>query len=114
LTQKGRFSCELTTGDELVLTDMVFEGLFNSLSIEQTVAILSCFVHKEAQNEEGAVRMRADMQDILRKLQNIARNIAKVSTECLLACDEEEFVKSFNPGLIDVSCQYLSSMSLPN
>jgi ATP-dependent RNA helicase DOB1 len=98
LTQKGRFSCELTTGDELVLTDMVFEGLFNSLSIEQTVA----------------VRMRADMQDILRKLQNIARNIAKVSTECLLACDEEEFVKSFNPGLIDVSCQYLSSMSLPN
>lgn len=29
---KGRFACELSTGDELVLTNMVFDGCFNDLS----------------------------------------------------------------------------------
>jgi ATP-dependent RNA helicase DOB1 len=107
LTPKGRFSCELSTGDELVLTDMVFEGLFNGLSVEQTVAILSCFVHKEGGADNDAAssgqKIRGDMQDVLRKLQSIARTVAKVSAECLLSCDEEEYVKSFNPALIDVS-----------
>jgi len=29
---KGRFACELSTGDELVLTNMVFDGCFNDLT----------------------------------------------------------------------------------
>ena len=47
LSSKGRFCCELSTADELVVTDMVFDGLFNDLSVEQAVALLSCFIHKE-------------------------------------------------------------------
>ena len=47
LGTKGRFSCELSTPDELVLTDMVFDGVFNDLKIEQAVALVSCFVFKE-------------------------------------------------------------------
>ena len=54
LNAKGRFSCELSTGDELVLTDMVFGGDFTGLSVEQAVALLSCFVHKEPSKEKGA------------------------------------------------------------
>ena len=47
LGTKGRFSCELSTPDELVLTDMVFDGVFNDLKIEQAVGLVSCFVFKE-------------------------------------------------------------------
>ena len=47
LGTKGRFSCELSTPDELVLTDMVFDGVFNDLKLEQAVALVSCFVFKE-------------------------------------------------------------------
>jgi DSHCT (NUC185) domain len=47
LGTKGRFSCELSTPDELVLTDMVFDGVFNDLKVEQAVALVSCFVFKE-------------------------------------------------------------------
>ena len=32
LSIKGRFACELSTGDELVLTNMVFDGCFNDLT----------------------------------------------------------------------------------
>jgi len=44
---KGRVACEISTGDELLLTEMIFNGAFNDLSVEQTVALLSCFVFEE-------------------------------------------------------------------
>ena len=42
----GRFSCELSIADELVLTEMIFDGLFNNMSIIQITALMSAFVHK--------------------------------------------------------------------
>lgn len=39
----------------------------------------------------------------LRLLQATARNVAKVYIDAKLPCDEEEYVKSFNPGLVDVT-----------
>lgn len=44
---KGRVACEISTGDELLLTELVFEGVFNLLSPEQCAALLSCFVFTE-------------------------------------------------------------------
>lgn len=44
---KGRVACEISTGDELLLTEMIFDGVFNSLSPEQSAALLSCFVFAE-------------------------------------------------------------------
>lgn len=102
LGTKGRFCCELSTGDELVLTDMIFEGLFNDLNVEQTVAILSCFVFKEPSKEDKP-KIRADLEDIFQKLQSTARNVAKVSIDAKLAIDEDEYVKAFNPALMDVA-----------
>ncbi len=104
LETKGRFACELstTTGNELVLTDMIFDGFFNDLSPEQCAAILSCFVHQEAV-KDGAEKIRSDLQPAYRHLQAIARNVAKVSIDAKVVMDEEEFVKSFNPDLIEVA-----------
>ena len=44
---KGRVACEISTGDELLLTELIFNGAFNALTVEQTVALLSCFVFEE-------------------------------------------------------------------
>jgi ATP-dependent RNA helicase DOB1 len=44
---KGRVACEISSGDELLLTEMIFEGVFNTLSPEQAAALLSCFVFAE-------------------------------------------------------------------
>ena len=101
LETKGRFSCELSTADELVVTDMVFDGVFNELTVEQTVSLLSCFVHSEA-SKEGAANIRPDLQKIYTQLQVVARKIAKVRIDAKIAVDEEEYVKSFNPELMEV------------
>jgi ATP-dependent RNA helicase DOB1 len=44
---KGRVACEISSADELLLTDMIFNGVFNDLTVEQSVALLSCFVFQE-------------------------------------------------------------------
>jgi ATP-dependent RNA helicase DOB1 len=47
IEMKGRVACEISAGDELLLTEMIFNGVFNDLTVEQTVAMLSCFVFSE-------------------------------------------------------------------
>lgn len=44
---KGRVACEISTGDELLLTELIFNGTFNQLSPEQCAGLLSCFVFTE-------------------------------------------------------------------
>jgi ATP-dependent RNA helicase DOB1 len=44
---KGRVACEISTGDELLLTELTFNGVFNPLSPEQCAGLLSCFVFTE-------------------------------------------------------------------
>jgi ATP-dependent RNA helicase DOB1 len=44
---KGRVACEISSGDELLLTELIFNGVFNTLLPEQCAALLSCFVFTE-------------------------------------------------------------------
>lgn len=44
---KGRVACEISTGDELLLTELIFNGVFNTLAPEHIAALLSCFVFDE-------------------------------------------------------------------
>ena len=47
IEMKGRVACEISAGDELLLTEMMFQGAFNDLTVEQTVTLLSCFTWQE-------------------------------------------------------------------
>jgi ATP-dependent RNA helicase DOB1 len=44
---KGRVACEISSGDELLLTELLFQGVFSELSPEQCAGLLSCFVFSE-------------------------------------------------------------------
>ncbi|KAJ2159133.1 ATP-dependent RNA helicase mtr4 [Coemansia sp. RSA 552] len=101
VTMKGRVACEITSGDELLLTELMFHGVFNDLTVEQTVSLLSCFVFQEKSTGE-APKLQQDLATPLRIMQESARQIAQISNECKLAMNEEEYVESFKPELMDV------------
>jgi ATP-dependent RNA helicase DOB1 len=44
---KGRVACEISAGDEILITELMFAGFFNELSVEQIVAILSTLIFEE-------------------------------------------------------------------
>jgi ATP-dependent RNA helicase DOB1 len=97
---KGRVACEISSGDCLVLGEMIFNGTFNDLPVEQCVALLSCFVFEEA--VEMKSRMSEELAAPLRVMRDTARRIARVCIEAKMDISEEDYVQSFRTGLMDV------------
>ncbi|MCO5599930.1 hypothetical protein L7F22_054037 [Adiantum nelumboides] len=102
--KKGRVACEISTGDELLLTEMIFNGVFNELTHEQCAALLSCFVFNEKSDQQ--IRLKEDLAGPLRIMQDSARRIAKVSIESRLPVNEEEYVAGFRVELMDAVMQW--------
>ncbi|KAG8883351.1 ATP-dependent RNA helicase mtr4 [Tulasnella sp. 331] len=100
IEMKGRVACEISTGDELLLTEMIFNGVFNPMTPEQCAALLSCFVFNE--KSEQAVKLKEELAEPLRAMQEMARRIAQVSKESKLPIVEDEYVQSFKVELMDV------------
>lgn len=50
VSMKGRAACEISTGDELLTTELMLNGVFNSLDKHQLVAVISCLVPVEKSN----------------------------------------------------------------
>ncbi|KAJ6669920.1 hypothetical protein lerEdw1_000469 [Lerista edwardsae] len=100
IEMKGRVACEISSADELLLTEMMFNGLFNDLSSEQATALLSCFVFQE--NSSEMPKLTEQLAGPLRQMQECAKRIAKVSAEAKLEIDEENYLNSFRPNLMDV------------
>lgn len=133
---KGRVACELSSGDELLITEMIFNGIFNNLSTGQCVSLLSCFVCDEKSSEQpaaaeelsGIVCLEIVSIDLLanssffsfrvlaplRQMQDLARRIAKISVECKLQLDEDEYVEKFKPYMMDVVLAWCKGASFLN
>ena len=96
----GRIACELSSADELLLTEMMFNGLFNDLEPAQAASILSCFVCDERSNEMP--KLTGELSGPLRTMQDMAKRIASVSKECKIEIDEELYVGKFKPYMMDI------------
>ncbi|XP_049874701.1 exosome RNA helicase MTR4 [Pectinophora gossypiella] len=97
---KGRIACELSSADELLLTELIFNGVFNNLTSEQSASLVSCFVCDENSNQSSATG--EELRGVLRQLQEFARRIAKVSLDAKMDLDEDEYVGKFKYTLMDV------------
>ncbi|CAG9796444.1 unnamed protein product [Diatraea saccharalis] len=97
---KGRIACELSSADELLLTELIFNGVFNTLSPEQSASLVSCFVCDENSTQSSA--SGEELRGVLRQLQEYARRIAKVSIDAKMDLDEDQYVSKFKCTLMDV------------
>lgn len=97
---KGRVACEITNKDVLVLTEMLFTGAFNNLTVPQTVALMSCFAFTEKIDREGGIPEELEVAKKL--LHDAAKKVAQASKEALVEIDETEYVQSFRTELMDV------------
>ncbi|KAJ8305287.1 hypothetical protein KUTeg_015832 [Tegillarca granosa] len=97
---KGRVACEISSGDELLMTELLFNGVFNDLTVQQCCALVSCFVFDEKANEMP--KLTEALSGPLRLMQDTARRIARVSREAKIDIDEEVYVESFRPHMMDI------------
>ena len=82
------------------MTELIFNGVFNKLSVEQSCALLSCFVCDEKAPEMP--KLTEELSGPLRQMQDLARHIARISNEAKLELDEDAYVEGFKPFLMDV------------
>merc|ERR1712100_91320 len=97
---KGRVACEINAGDEIVLTELIFGGVFGELTVPQAVGLLTCFVFQEKGGENQ--KLPEDLQAPLRTLQETARRVATVAQECRFPIQPEDYVQSFKTGMMEV------------
>lgn len=97
---KARVACEISTGDELVLSELMFNGFFNDLSPEVCAAALSCFVFEEKVKE--APPLPEELAKPYRDIKAQAQIIAKVSQESKIALNEEEYAQGFKYELMPI------------
>lgn len=97
---KARVACEIssTEGHELVLSELLFDRFFNEMTPETCAAILSCFIFDE---KVEATALKEDLQKPFREIQAKARIVAKVSQECKLDVNEEEYAASLKWQLME-------------
>ncbi|CAI7668203.1 unnamed protein product [Penicillium viridicatum] len=107
---KARVACEISTGDELMLSELLFNGFFNNLTAEQIASVMSCFVFEEKVKEAPALA-KDELAKPLKEIQAQARIIAKVSQESKMAVNEDEYVQSFHWELMEVIYEWTQGKS---
>nr|GMC81398.1 DExH-box ATP-dependent RNA helicase DExH9 [Ipomoea batatas] len=96
---KGKVACEISSADELTLTELMFNGVFKEIKVEEMVSLLSCFVWQE--KLQDAQKPRDELELLFTQLQDTARKVAKVQLECKVQIDVENFVSSFRPDIME-------------
>lgn len=77
---KGKVACEISSADELTLTELVFDGVLKDVKVEEMVSLLSCFAWQEKLPE--AIKPREELESLFARLQDVARRVANVQLEC--------------------------------
>ncbi|KAI6678964.1 hypothetical protein NL676_039760 [Syzygium grande] len=96
---KGKVACEISSADELTLTELMFNGVLKDVKVEEMVSLLSCFVWQE--KLQDATKPREELDLLFSQLQDTARRVAKVQLECKVQIDVESFVNSFRPDIME-------------
>jgi len=99
---KGRVACEVNTCEELIVTEMVFEGLLNELDPAEIVAALSSLVFQEKSNdEEMDVEIPERLASCCDRMKVIATNLGEMQKNHGLEIDPLEYCdNSLKFGLV--------------
>ncbi|XP_050209869.1 DExH-box ATP-dependent RNA helicase DExH9 [Mercurialis annua] len=96
---KGKVACEISSADELTLTELMFNGVLKDIKVEEMISLLSCFVWQEKLQDAGKPREELDL--LFAQLQDTARRVATLQLESKVQIDVENFVNSFRPDIME-------------
>ncbi|KAL5699123.1 RNA helicase [Ranunculus cassubicifolius] len=96
---KGKVACEITSAEELTLTELMFNGVLKDVNLEEMVSLLSCFVWQE--KVQDAPKPRQELDGLFIQLKDTARTVAKAQLESNVPIDVEKFVDSFRPDIME-------------
>ena len=113
----------MNTGDELVATELMFDGTFKELDVGSTVALVSALLWREGSGdaEDAVKKMSKEAQRAYERLQDAARVVAKHESDVGLDVEEsldgqngggasaaaKDYVGKFRPELMDMARRWM-------
>ena len=88
---KGRVACEVNTCEELIVTEMVFEGVLNDLEPAEIVAALSSLVYQAKGEDAFDSELPERLVACCQRMKTIATNIGQLQKEHGLDVDPGEY-----------------------
>jgi ATP-dependent RNA helicase DOB1 len=114
VSDKGRVACEINTADELLVTELVFDGAFNDVDAHQCAAMLSCLVnteHAADDDPDAQPALPAALQEPFRRVRAAATRVAEASRDAKIPIDVDEYVRSFQPDLMELVWRWAKGSS---
>lgn len=110
---KGRVACEINSGWELVLTELVLDNFLGDFEPEEIVALLSCFVYEGRTNDEEDPPITPRLEAGKAKILRITENLLKIYTQhqVSLTSEEEEFLERKRFALMNVVYEWARGLS---
>ncbi|KAL2150106.1 hypothetical protein VTH82DRAFT_7782 [Thermothelomyces myriococcoides] len=112
---KGKVACEVHSGDELVLTELILENALADYEPAEIAALLSAFVFQE--KTESVPRLTANLERGMKTIVEISERVNAVQTlhQVVQAGDEgSDFVSKPRFGLVEVVYEWARGMSFKN
>jgi len=88
---KGQAACLISTSDEILLTEMLYNGSFNDIEPNMLCSIFSCFLVSEQSKGELNPKDKKDDQlfkNLFNKVKENASRVADVLIECKINIDK--------------------------
>jgi antiviral helicase SKI2 len=112
---KGKVACEIHSGDELVLTELILENVLADYEPAEIAALLSAFVFQE--KTESVPRLTANLERGMKTIVEISEKVNAVQTlHQVIQTSEEsnDFVSRPRFGLMEVVYEWARGMSFKN
>ena len=100
---KGRVACEVNTCEELIVTEMVFEGVLNDLEPPEIVAALSSLIFQEKNDNELDSELPDRLVSCCEDMRRIAMKLGQMQNDHGLLIDPLDYCdSSLKFGLVHV------------
>jgi len=112
---KGKVACEIHSGDELVLTELILENVLADYEPAEIAALLSAFVFQE--KTESVPRLTSNLERGMKKIIEISERVNAVQElhQVIQTSDEgNDFVSKPRFGLMEVVYEWARGMSFKN
>jgi antiviral helicase SKI2 len=112
---KGRVACEVNSCEELIATEMVFEGLLNEMEPEEIAAVLSSLVFQEKKEEGLDAELPDSIVTCCNQMKTLAVNLGTLQKDMGLDLDPGEYADStLRFGLVHVVYEWALGVPFKN
>lgn len=110
---KGRVACEVNSGFELFISELVMDNFLGDYEPEEIVALLSVFVYEGSRDVEEPVSVTPRLDKGRERIKELVARVMDVleKRQVIMTSDEQQFLERGRFGLIEVVYEWARGMT---